>query len=128
MIVAYFMFKETLNKTKVIAIVLLVTSVVLVTLFQPETTSDNMENNPVVVQQDTSITKYIPLSSDDMIYNQVLMIAGGLVASVCFGSQLLVFKYVMRFTKDTFSIGFGFLFSCGVLGLVSLVINLLTSP
>jgi len=128
MIVAYFMFKETLNKTKVIAIVLLVTSVVLVTLFQPDTTSDNMENDPVVVQQDTSITKYIPLSSDDMIYNQVLMIAGGLVASVCFGSQLLVFKYVMRFTKDTFSIGFGFLFSCGVLGLVSLVINLLTSP
>jgi len=128
MIVAYFMFKETLNKTKVIAIVLLVTSVVLVTLFQPDTTSDNMENDPVVVQQDTSITKYIPLSSDDMIYNQVLMIAGGLVASVCFGSQLLVFKYVMRFTKDTFSIGFGFLFSCGVLGLVSLVINLLSSP
>jgi len=126
MIVAYFMFKETLNKTKVIAIVLLVTSVVLVTLFQPDTTSDN--NDPVVVQQDTSITKYIPISSDDMIYNQVLMIAGGLVASVCFGSQLLVFKYVMRFTKDTFSIGFGFLFSCGVLGLVSLVINLLTSP
>lgn len=128
MIVAYFMFKETLNKTKVIAIVLLVTSVVLVTLFQPDTTSDNMENNPVVVQQDTSITKYIPLSPDDMIYNQILMIAGGLVASVSFGSQLLVFKYVMRFTKDTFSIGFGFLFSCGVLGLVSLVINLLTSP
>jgi drug/metabolite transporter (DMT)-like permease len=126
MIVAYFMFKETLNKTKVIAIVLLVTSVVLVTLFQPDTTSDN--NDPVVVQQDTSITKYIPISSDDMIYNQVLMIAGGLVASVCFGSQLLVFKYVMRFTKDTFSIGFGFLFSCGVLGLVSLVINLLSSP
>ena len=126
MIVAYFMFKETLSKTKVIAIVLLVTSVVLVTLFQPDTTSDN--NDPVVVQQDTSITKYIPISSDDMIYNQVLMIAGGLVASVCFGSQLLVFKYVMRFTKDTFSIGFGFLFSCGVLGLVSLVINLLSSP
>jgi multidrug transporter EmrE-like cation transporter len=42
MIVAYFMFKETLNKTKVIAIVLLVTSVLLVTLFQPDTTSDNM--------------------------------------------------------------------------------------
>jgi hypothetical protein len=51
------------------------------------------------------------------------MIIGGLVASVSFGSQLLVFKHVMKYTQDTFSIGFGFLFSCGLMGVISLVIQ-----
>jgi drug/metabolite transporter (DMT)-like permease len=51
------------------------------------------------------------------------MIGGGLVASVSFGSQLLVFKHISFSTKDTFGIGFGFLFSCGILGLISLVIQ-----
>lgn len=29
----------------------------------------------------------------------------------------------MKYTKDTFSIGFGFLFACGLLGLISLIIE-----
>ena len=55
--------------------------------------------------------------------HRLFMIIGGLVASVSFGSQLLVFKHVMKYTQDTFSIGFGFLFSCGLMGVISLVIQ-----
>jgi drug/metabolite transporter (DMT)-like permease len=34
----------------------------------------------------------------------------------------------MMQTKDTFSIGFGFLFSCGFIGLISLAIELIKTP
>jgi hypothetical protein len=63
------------------------------------------------------------LTQDELLFHQLVMIIGGLVASVSFGSQLLVFKHVMKFTKDTFSIGFGFLFSCGLMGVISLLIQ-----
>ena len=63
------------------------------------------------------------LTQDELLFHQLVMIVGGLVASVSFGSQLLVFKHVMKFTKDTFSIGFGFLFSCGLMGVISLIIQ-----
>lgn len=56
------------------------------------------------------------------------MLAGGLVASICFGSQLLVFKKIMIVSKDTFSIGFGFLFSCGLFGLLSLGVEIIRLP
>lgn len=59
---------------------------------------------------------------------QMQLIVGGLVASVCFGSQLLVFKKIMRTCKDTFSIGFGFLFSCGAIGLIALGVEALLYP
>ena len=53
--------------------------------------------------------------------NEVIMIAGGLIASISFGSQLLVFKHISQSSKDNFGIGFGFLLSCGILGLISLL-------
>jgi drug/metabolite transporter (DMT)-like permease len=56
------------------------------------------------------------------------MIVSGLIASVCFGSQLLVFKVIMRHTKDTFSIGFGFLFWCGLLGFLTLGFEVVRVP
>ena len=34
----------------------------------------------------------------------------------------------MKYTKDTFSVGFGFLFSCGLLGLITLVIEFVRIP
>lgn len=68
------------------------------------------------------------LSEKDRNFYETLMVAGGLVASLCFGSQLLVFKHIMKYTKDTFAIGFGFLFSCGLLGLITLVVESMRSP
>lgn len=68
------------------------------------------------------------LSEKDRDFYQTLMIAGGLVASLCFGSQLLVFKHIMKYTKDTFAIGFGFLFSCGLLGLITLAAEFVRIP
>jgi hypothetical protein len=62
------------------------------------------------------------LTEDEQFFNKILLIGGGLVASVSLGSQLLIFKLISIETKDTFGIGFGFLFSCGILGLISLVI------
>jgi drug/metabolite transporter (DMT)-like permease len=56
------------------------------------------------------------------------MIAGGLTCSICFGCQLLIFKHVVRYTKDTFTIGFGFLFICGLLGLIQLIYEGLRKP
>lgn len=56
------------------------------------------------------------------------MIAGGLGASFGFGSQLLVFKTIMRKTKETFSIGFGFLLFCGTMGLISMGVELFRNP
>lgn len=41
---------------------------------------------------------------------------------------MLVFKHVYKFTKDSFSIAFGFLFSCGILGVITLVIEGISEP
>lgn len=68
------------------------------------------------------------MSEEDLQYYQILLIVGGLVASASFGSQLLMFKHVSKNHKDTFSIGFGFLFACGLIGLVSLGIEVLKNP
>jgi drug/metabolite transporter (DMT)-like permease len=123
MIMAYFMFKESFGKIKLLSVLLLVSSVVLVTLFPP----DNITSKDDMFITGASGAGHIKiinrLTEDEFFFNQVLMIGGGLVASVSFGSQLLVFKRISYSTKDTFGIGFGFLFSCGILGLISLVIQ-----
>lgn len=56
------------------------------------------------------------------------MLIGGLIASICFGSQLLVFKHIMKYSQDTFSIGFGFLFACGFIGMICLIVEFVRSP
>lgn len=123
MIMAYFMFKESFGKIKLLSVLLLVSSVVLVTLFPPEniTSKDDMLITGASGAGHISITNR--LTEDEFFFNKILMIGGGLFASVSFGSQLLVFKHISFSTKDTFGIGFGFLFSCGILGLISLVIQ-----
>ena len=122
-IMAYFMFKESFGKIQYISVVLLVTSVVLVTLFPPENiTSRNDMIIPGASGADGHITIANNLTEDELFFNKVLLIGGGLVASVSLGSQLLVFKVISFETKDMFGVGFGFLFACGILGLISLVI------
>ncbi len=123
-IMAYFMFKESFGKIQYISVILLVTSVVLVTLFPPEniTSRDDM-----IIPGASGADGHIKISNnnltdDEQFFNKILLIGGGLVASVSLGSQLLIFKLISIETKDTFGIGFGFLFSCGILGLISLVI------
>ena len=57
------------------------------------------------------------------------MVFSGLLASACFGMQLLVCKYMIKEDKqDPFAIGFGFLLFCGLLGLVSLSFEAFTKP
>jgi hypothetical protein len=123
-VMAYFMFNESFCKVQYIAVILLVTSVVLVTLFPPENiTSRDDVIIPGASGADGNIKiRNNDMSEDEMFFNKVLLIGGGLVASVSLGSQLLIFKLISFETKDTFGIGFGFLFTCGILGLISLVI------
>jgi drug/metabolite transporter (DMT)-like permease len=123
-VMAYFMFNESFGKVQYIAVILLVTSVVLVTLFPPENiTSRDDVIIPGASGADGNIKiRNNDMSEDEMFFNKVLLIGGGLVASVSLGSQLLIFKLISFETKDTFGIGFGFLFTCGILGLISLVI------
>jgi drug/metabolite transporter (DMT)-like permease len=124
-VMAYFMFKESFGKVQYIAVILLVTSVVLVTLFPPENITSR--DDVIIPGGASGADGNIKIRNSDMsenviFYNKALLIGGGLVASVSFGSQLLIFKLISLQTKDTFGIGFGFLFTCGILGLISLVI------
>lgn len=127
LIAAYFLFNESLNKVKLISICCLVTSVILVSLFTPSY-SDVIQAMPSVAGTGVDNTISQALTEKDRQFYESLMVAGGLVASLCFGSQLLVFKTIMKFSKDTFAIGFGFLFSCGLLGLITLGVEFMRSP
>ena len=123
-IMAYFMFKDSFGKVQYIAVILLVTSSVLVTLFPPENITSR---DDVIIPGASGADGHIKInnnnmSEDEMFFNKILLVGGGLVASVSLGSQLLIFKLISFETKDTFGIGFGFLFTCGILGLISLVI------
>jgi len=51
------------------------------------------------------------------------MILAGLFSSLCFGSQLITFKLILRKQNDAFGIGFAFLLFCGILGLISLIVH-----
>lgn len=86
MIMAYFMFKESFGKIKLLSVLLLVSSVVLVTLFPPEniTSRDDMLITGSSGAGHISITNRI--TEDEFFFNKILMIGGGLVASVSFGS------------------------------------------
>ena len=45
------------------------------------------------------------------------MVITGLIASIFYSSQLLVFKYLLRYTFDTFGIAFSFLFFSAAYGI-----------
>ncbi len=122
MIMAYLMFKESFGKIKLLSVFFLVSSVILVTLFPPE----NIKEDILIMGSSTGAGQFKistgGLTEDEFFADEIIMIAGGLIASICFGSQLLVFKHISMTTKDTFGIGFCFLFFCGLIGLVSLII------
>lgn len=127
MIAAYFMFGEALNKIKFLSIACLVSSVVLVSLFTPDSIQEAIQSVPSG-SATSALDHAINDVSSDFHYLQTVMIVSGLIASVCFGSQLLVFKVIMRHTKDTFAIGFGFLFWCGLLGFLTLGFEVVRVP
>lgn len=86
LILAYFMFGEALNKLKFMAIILLISSVVLVSLFPAVDAGTILDSAPEVAATgtDASIVKF--LTQDDLLNYQIQMIAGGLGASFGFGS------------------------------------------
>ena len=127
LILAYFMFGEKITKINFIAILFLIASAVLVGLFTPDI-QDVLNYSPVVSTGGAEQAIISFITEDELTICKIKLIVGGLVASVSFGSQLLVFKSIMMSTKDTFSIGFGFLFSCGFIGLLSLAVELIRTP
>ena len=124
---AYCMFGESITLMKLIAIASLITSVVLVSMFPPDEIMELYLEFAGTGTSDTLI-KTIQEIESKHFYNQMLMIIGGLVASFCFGSQLLVFKHVTKYTKDITGVGFGFLFTCGLIGVASLAFEFMKSP
>jgi len=121
---AFFFFKESFSKIKFICTIFLLSSVVLITLFPPENiTSKGDMLITGASGADGNIHVTNKLTEDKLFFNKIIMIAGGLIASVSFGSQLLIFKHISRSTNDTFGIGFGFLIPCGLLGLISLAVQ-----
>ena len=78
LIAAFFMFKERLNLIKLIAMALLIVSVVLISLFCPDTTA--------MFIIDDHLSNSLPQFEQQQLFNQIYMIARGLIASVSFGS------------------------------------------
>jgi drug/metabolite transporter (DMT)-like permease len=85
LICAFFLFNERLNKTKFLAMAMLITAVIMVSLFMPD---DLIINMPEVSGRGTDdiITKNLPKLENELFFNQLLLIIGGLVASLSFGS------------------------------------------
>jgi drug/metabolite transporter (DMT)-like permease len=102
-IAAYFMFNEAINKVKFLSMCLLIASVILVSFFRPEAalTANDMYDmmaeagvptGETIIKIDNNYDKL----EETLKYHQMVIIIGGLVASACFGSQLLVFKHIMK--------------------------------
>jgi drug/metabolite transporter (DMT)-like permease len=92
MAAAYFLFKESFSLIKLLCVICLMSSVVLVTLFPP----DNIFQDDFLIQSAgvggvnknmTDSSAFIPrITQDDVLFHQIAMVVGGLVASVAFGS------------------------------------------
>ncbi len=89
LIVAYFMFGEKITKINFIAILFLIASVVLVSLFTPDL-PNVIDASPESAGAGSGkeiadiISKVITV--EDLTFFRMQLVIGGLIASVCFGS------------------------------------------
>ena len=106
-LVSYFFFKETVTKVKLGAIILMVTSVFMVGMFQKQQPSQNQ------------------VTESNLASYQLLTVVSGMICSLAYGSVMLSGKFIMKKCEDAFSIGFCFLFVCGCYGLISFIIEVI---
>eukprot|EP00347_Sterkiella_histriomuscorum_P004137 403361614 len=103
-LMSFIIFREKLKGIQVAGILCMIFAVGIVSLFKTET--EDFDQIHVHTVQET----------DDLGQNKAITIFGGLFASIMFGSQLLLFKFVLRYTHDTFGIAFAFLLLSSVYG------------
>ncbi|CDW75842.1 UNKNOWN [Stylonychia lemnae] len=109
LIASYFIFKERIQTVQLVGVILMVIAVLMVSIFRVDKQIQSQD-----IEDENS--------SKDIF----LMIIGGLIASIMFGSQLLMFKKITQYNNDLFGVAFSLLFFSSIWAIISFIYMFLT--
>eukprot|EP00347_Sterkiella_histriomuscorum_P007400 403349068 len=110
---SFLIFHEKISPIQLAGVCLMVVSVGIVSLFK--TNHEEFKG----MQQELSIEGNGV--HEDQTNHLFITIMGGLFSSVMFGSQILLFKFLLRYTKEVFSVAFAFLLFASMYGVGSMM-------
>eukprot|EP00347_Sterkiella_histriomuscorum_P006687 403351819 len=113
LIFSVIIFKERITVIQIFGLILMVLGVVIVSLFKSKY---QLDEEQIGIDE----SSFESVTEDDISRYRTYTIVGGILASVFFGSQLLIFKFIQRVTQDSFGVAFGFLFFASLYGFLNL--------